>query len=96
MIQSSETCFVGLDLKVEPWWNSDDTANTSESESGTLVKVKEEPWWNSDDTANASERQLDGEVLDGEWVSDLPAGNLTRSVGSRNIDIKPHLERICR
>ena len=30
MIQSSETCFVGLDLKVEPWWNSDDTANASE------------------------------------------------------------------
>ena len=49
MIQSSETCFVGLDLKVEPWWNSDDTAN-------------------------ASERQLDGEVLGGEWVSDWPAG----------------------
>ena len=71
VIQFSETCFVGLDLKVEPWQNSDDTAN-------------------------ASERQLDGEVLDGEWVSDWPAGNLTRSVGSRNIDIKPHLERICR
>ena len=48
VIQSSETCFVGLDLKVEPWWNSDDTAN-------------------------ASERQLDGEVLGGEWVSDWPA-----------------------
>ena len=37
VIQSSETCFVGLDLKVErnlggvePWWNSDDTANASE------------------------------------------------------------------